>query len=188
MTWCRDVATVLEYVHSKDVRHGDLSGRNLLLDAERRILLCDFSGSYIDGEKATILAEDGFRHPDKSEARLPTIPAELHSLGSLLYEIMTYTKPYEGVEEEFVLKRIAKREYPDVSEVLLGDVMMKCWMGVFGSAAEVAKAIAQTGIYTHLTNISWKTRADLLPRRAISRRTVTQVSYRTTGIPSLASR
>ncbi len=148
VAWCCDITIVVEYVHQKNVRHADLSGRNLLLNSARMILLCDFSGSYINGEKATIWAEVGFRHPDKSEFYQPSICAELHALGSVLYEIVTSTKPYEGLEEHVVIECVERGEYPDVSEVPLGDVMTGCWKGAFGSAAEVAEAIAHSGMHT----------------------------------------
>jgi serine/threonine protein kinase len=65
LRWCTDVCRVLQFVHDNNIRHADMSGRNLLLTAERRILLCDFAGSAIDDQKATIVAEDGYRHPDR---------------------------------------------------------------------------------------------------------------------------
>ncbi len=126
VTWCRDVADVVDFIHQKDVRHGDLSGRNVLVTAAKKILLCDFSGSYINGEKATIWAEAGFRHPDKDEYLLPTIRCELHCLGSLLYEIVTYNKPFHHLDDDEVAARIETGEYPDVGEVPLGDVIAKC--------------------------------------------------------------
>lgn len=33
ITWCWDTAQVLDYVHQKNVRHADISGRNLLIDS-----------------------------------------------------------------------------------------------------------------------------------------------------------
>ncbi|OAA67859.1 Protein kinase-like domain protein [Niveomyces insectorum RCEF 264] len=127
--WCRDVAGVLAFVHRKGIRHADLSGRNLLIDARRTILLCDFAGSSIDGEKATILAESGFRHPDKREYVPPTIRAELHALGSTVFEIVTGAQPYQGLEDHEIDQRLAAGQYPDVSEMPLGDVVAKCWQG-----------------------------------------------------------
>lgn len=146
VTWCRDITAVVEYVHQKNVRHGDLSGRNMLLDSDRKILLCDFSGSYIDGESATIIAEVGFRYPDKNENRLPTIRAELYALGSLLYEIIVGKKPYHNLEDNVVLERMAREEYPNVSDLPLGNVIMGCWTGEFASAADVGDAITQASI------------------------------------------
>lgn len=147
IVWCRDVAEVVSYVNKRNVRHADLSGRNLLVDSRRNILLSDFAGSSIDGEKATILAESGFRHPDESEYVQPTIRAEIHALGSTIYEIVMGAKPYQGLEDHVIDKLVAERRYPDVSEVPLGNVISKCWKGSFDSAAEVAEEIVRSGIF-----------------------------------------
>ncbi|KAI0869377.1 kinase-like protein [Hypoxylon argillaceum] len=146
LLWCRDVAGVLDFVHRKGIRHSDLSGRNLLIDSGRNILLCDFAGSCIDEEKATVLAESGFRHPDERENVQPTIRAEIHTLGSTIYEIVTGMQPYQGLEDHEIDKHLAEGQYPDVSEVPLGDVVAKCWKGDFGSAAEVAEEIDSSSL------------------------------------------
>ncbi|KAI6090323.1 kinase-like protein [Hypoxylon rubiginosum] len=140
--WCHDVAEALEYVHQKNVRHADLSGRNLLIDSARNILLCDFAGSSIDDKPAIVRAEPGYRHPDEAEWKQPTIRSEIHSLGSVIFEIMTGKKPHDGLEEHEIVQLIEQGKYPDVSNVPLNDTIEKCWKGVFQSAAEVAQVIA----------------------------------------------
>jgi serine/threonine protein kinase len=140
--WCTDVCRVLQFVHDNNIRHADMSGRNLLLTAERRILLCDFAGSAIDDQKATIVAEDGYRHPDREEYSIPTIRSEIHTLGSTLHEIMTGKEPHQGIEKETIGKLLEEGTYPDVSKILLGDIIQKCWQGVFHSVAEVGGEIA----------------------------------------------
>ncbi|KAL2017170.1 hypothetical protein VTK56DRAFT_2539 [Thermocarpiscus australiensis] len=142
--WCYDTAQVLEYVHQNNIRHADMSGRNLLLDSAHNILLCDFSGSSIDGNRAIIVAEAGYRHPDRGEYLQPTLRSEIHSLGSTIYERVTGMQPHQGLEDYEVEKLIEQRKYPDVSNTPLGDVIAKCWEGGFGSAAEVAQAIANS--------------------------------------------
>ncbi len=142
LQWCENVARVLGFVHQKNVRHADLSGRNLLIDSNKRILLCDFSGSSIDDEAATIMAEDGYRHPDEKEYKGPTIRCEIHALGSTIYEIMTGKEPHQGLEKETIRKLLEDGQYPDVSEVSLGHVIRGCWDGSFGSAVQVAEQIA----------------------------------------------
>ncbi|KAK4146657.1 tyrosine-protein kinase transforming protein erbB, partial [Dichotomopilus funicola] len=140
--WCRDVARALEYIHSKNVRHADLSGRNLPVTADKRILLCDFSGSSLDGVKAMIWAEAGFHHPDPAEYKLPTIRSEIHTLGLTIYEILAGQQPHRRVEVGALVRLIEEGKYPDVSGLPLGDVIRRCWDGRFGSAAEVGDAIA----------------------------------------------
>jgi hypothetical protein len=150
LKWCEDVAQVLSHVHSKNIRHADLSGRNLLIDAEKRILLCDFSGSSIDDERASITAEDGFRHPDKDEYTEPTIRCEIHTLGSTVYEIITGKVPHHGLEKEAICKLLEEGQYPNVSKVPLGDLIRRCWEGGFDSVAEVAEEIAAYRTKNHV--------------------------------------
>ena len=140
--WCENVSRVLSYVHGKNVRHADLSGRNLLVDAEKRIMLCDFGGSYIDDEKATIMAEVGYRHPDEKECAVPTIRCEIHALGSTMYEIITGKEPHHGLKKEVIAELLEREQYPDVSKVHLGDVIRKCWKGDFECVDSIAKEIA----------------------------------------------
>jgi serine/threonine protein kinase len=143
--WCRDVAQVVHYVHQHGIRHADVSGRNLLVEQNLNVLLCDFSGSYIDGEKATIVAEGGFRHPDRAEYLLPTLRSELHSLGSTIYELITGAKPFKDLGGEEVQKLLEDGTYPDVSRLVLGDIISRCWRGEYQSSAEVAEAVSLTG-------------------------------------------
>lgn len=142
LVWCRDLAHAVEFLHKRGIRHADIGGRNVLLDATRRVRLCDFAGSSIDGEPATVWAESGFRHPDDAEMEEPTVRAELHALGSTLYEIMTSAKPHAdaGVEEWVVAAWIREGRYPAVAGLALGDVIARCWKGNFASAGEVACA------------------------------------------------
>ncbi|KAK4033756.1 kinase-like protein [Parachaetomium inaequale] len=139
----RDVARVLAHVHGKNVRHADLSGRNLLLDADRRILLCDFAGSSINGQAATVVAEDGYRHPSESEYTGPTLRCEIHTLGSTMYEIITGKEPHHDSDKEAAGRLLEQGEYPDVSKVPLGEVVRKCWAGALESGAEVAQEISR---------------------------------------------
>jgi serine/threonine protein kinase len=145
VVWARDTANALHYLHQKGIRHSDLSGKNLLLDSKRMIRLCDFAGSSIDGERATVWPDHGFRHPNEEEVVASTIRAELHSLGSTIYEIMTCSAPYQGFEESEITNWMKEGKYPDVSEMELGAVVLKCWNGEFEFAEEVASEIERTG-------------------------------------------
>ncbi|SRR6266699_3893971 len=86
----------------------DLRGRNVLPDASRTVRLCDFAGSAIDDNDATVSAESGSRHPDDNEVEFHATAAELHAIGSTMLEMMTSLKPWEKEEEHerMVAKRI----------------------------------------------------------------------------------
>jgi serine/threonine protein kinase len=143
--WSRDLACVIQYLHDNNVRQSDIGGRNILLDANRNIRLCDFAGSAIDNVGATVIAQDGFQHPDRDEALKPTIRGELHALGSTIFELTTFSCPHEQEEAEQWGKAgelIRQGKYPDVSTLVLGDIITECWRGQYTSAREVADAIS----------------------------------------------
>ncbi|KAI0867269.1 kinase-like domain-containing protein [Hypoxylon argillaceum] len=143
--WSRDVANALQYIHEHNVRHADLGGKNVLLDSSRTVRLCDFAGSAIDDNRSTVWAQSGYRHPDDDEVEHSTIRAELHALGSTIFEIITSSQPHGKVEEWIVAQWIREGKYPDINNIALGDMIMKCWKGVFKSAKEVAQDIEDRG-------------------------------------------
>ena len=102
-----------------------------------------FFGSYIDGENATIVAPAGYRHPNIAEWMIPTIRAELHALGSTIYEIITGKGPRYDLDLEGgdIDKLVKERQSPDISHIHLGDVTNRCWNGDFGCVLQVEKQI-----------------------------------------------
>lgn len=146
--WAGDLAVAIHYLHEKGVRQGDIGGRNVLLDADRNILLRDFAGSGIDGEPPVVWAEGGFRHPPDEDpnTRTGTMPCELHALGSTIYELITSNCPHGGEEAlcaGMAAHLLRQGTYPYVSNVMLGDIVEKCWKSGFASAQEVADCIYQ---------------------------------------------
>src|SRR2546429_6267414 len=83
------VSNTLQYIHEHNIRYADLSERNVLLDSSTNVRLCDFAGSAIDDDRSTIWAESGFWHPDNEVIKYSTIRAQLHALGSTIYELCT---------------------------------------------------------------------------------------------------
>ncbi len=143
LQWCEDLARMLHFAHEKNVRHANLSARKLLLDDERGIRLCGFSGSSIDGSPATVTARAGYRHPDPDESDGPTLCGELHALGSTLYEIVSTKLPHHAVsDQDKVAKLLEAGEYPS-TDMPLGDIIRGCWDARFCSAAQVADEIAK---------------------------------------------
>jgi len=140
--WSRDLANVVQYIHDKNVRYIDICGRNILLDENRNIRICDFAGSAIDDVHPTVIAQDGFRHPDDDANA--TIRAEIHALGSSIFELITFTCPHwreEAEEEGRAAALLREGKYPDITGVVLGRIITKCWKGEYTSAKEVADSI-----------------------------------------------
>ncbi|KAL2756518.1 hypothetical protein ACRALDRAFT_2026580 [Sodiomyces alcalophilus JCM 7366] len=124
----------------------DIGGRNILLDADRNIRLYDFAGSSLDDVPPTFIAQDGFCHPDNDGAIGGTLRAEIHALGSAIFEIMTSICPHWREEEEEIGRAVDLMRYgvyPDVAGVVLGHIIAACWRGEYASAQEVTDTIAE---------------------------------------------
>ncbi|KAK2021450.1 kinase domain-containing protein [Colletotrichum zoysiae] len=149
--WCRQAAEAIEYIHKRGVMHSDLRPENFLVHGPD-IWLSDFNGSVCEQ-----LSLDGGQLPDAGFWNLnsETTPAtDIFALGSVLYAIVTGWWPFckPGVTDrldrknidhydEEVTKRFATENFPDVSSLWGGHIIMGCWTGKYKSAADVKRDI-----------------------------------------------
>lgn len=142
MKWAGQIIDGLGYIHSKDVLQADIRCHNLLLDENDDLKLCDFGGSSIDGEGATVCYERRSRHPT---IQGPSIATEIFALGTTLYEMSTAEPPYPKINSATgeIQKLYAAGEFPSVEHLMLGRIIKKCWRGSYESAAEAAFDLRQ---------------------------------------------
>ena len=62
---------------------------------------------------------------------------DLFALGSTIYELLTGHSPYEELPSDEVERLYQEKEFPDVSNLPCGDVIIQCWLGEFDSAQQV---------------------------------------------------
>jgi eukaryotic-like serine/threonine-protein kinase len=93
--WMRQVASALEFVHTKGIVHCDLKPDNILLDNEGNSKVCDFGQATLSGEKGASLGTFYFMPPeqtildqDDSHAKIePTW--DIYALGATFYFLAT---------------------------------------------------------------------------------------------------
>lgn len=155
--WFRQVIEAVEVIHRYGVIHSDLALRQFFVDDELNIRLGDFNSSQypehpaLGHVKATHCLPRDYAQPN-------TILSDLFALGSPLFELDTGKAPYaELYPAEFqdvapsdtqiitraqqrraadaeVEKRFQNLQFPDVSHIFRGDVILGCWTGRFTSA------------------------------------------------------
>lgn len=141
LQWCAEAAEAVAYLHAHNVIHADIRPDNMLLDQELGLRLIDLCGS-IDGKETLALESSRFFLPrDVRDYPHCSVTTDLFALGSSFYDIVTRKQPYAGMGDEEVEARYARREFPPVEKLPLGNIMRGCWMGGFGSAAEVLAAV-----------------------------------------------
>ncbi|KAK2871668.1 hypothetical protein FQN49_002957 [Arthroderma sp. PD_2] len=140
--WCKDLASAVDFIHGLHIRHADICGKNILLDANRNIKLCDFAGSSFCGTSPSVSAELGYAHPNQNHTRRATVIAEMHSLGSTMYEILTSSRPFDFEQRPAIVSQWLRHGvYPSVDQLPLGDIIMACWKGKYPCVLQVEHAI-----------------------------------------------
>ncbi|KAB8259968.1 kinase-like domain-containing protein [Aspergillus pseudonomiae] len=131
-------------LHSFQVAHCDLSPRNILLDSHLNIKIADFGGASLCGTEPSATSATRFRHPGYDWDSPPLFGDDIFSLGSLIYLIMTGSYPYEDVISDEVEKLFEAHQFPDVSSLVCGTIILQGWHRQVDSAQ---------AIYTDLTAI-----------------------------------
>ncbi|KAI9039929.1 zinc knuckle domain protein [Aspergillus affinis] len=127
LRWSRQAAEALTALHGVEVIHCDLSPRNFLLDSHLNVKIADFGDASLCGSDPSATPATRFRHPDYDWNVQPVFGDDIFSLGSLIYFIMTGSYPYEEISSDEVEKLYEIQQYPDVSSVVCGAMIMQCW-------------------------------------------------------------
>ncbi|KAJ6120321.1 hypothetical protein N7523_004601 [Penicillium sp. IBT 18751x] len=138
--WAYQVAEAVDLLHRNGVIHCDIKPLNFLLDAALEIKIIDFSGSSQNGSKPASGEETRFYLPRHWRDH-PTVTTDLSALGSTLYEIFQGTSPYEEIPSDEVERLFTQKDFPEVSDILCGQVIKQCSLSRVNSAAHVQTAV-----------------------------------------------
>ncbi|PTU19928.1 hypothetical protein P175DRAFT_0439760, partial [Aspergillus ochraceoroseus IBT 24754] len=127
LRWGRQAAEALMMLHSLNVVHCDLLPRNFLLDLHLNLRIADFGGASLGGSDPSATPATRFRQPGYDWDVPPVFSDDLFSLGSLIYFIMTGSYPYEEVASNEVERLYEAQQFPDVSALVCGALIMRCW-------------------------------------------------------------
>jgi serine/threonine protein kinase len=95
------VAEGLAVAHRAGIVHRDVKPANLIVTPDGRIKITDFGIARARGaasitDTGTILGTPHYVAPEVAEGREATPASDIYSLGVVLYEALTGTKPFEG--------------------------------------------------------------------------------------------
>ncbi|XP_010522101.1 PREDICTED: serine/threonine-protein kinase EDR1 isoform X2 [Tarenaya hassleriana] len=128
----RDICRGLMCIHRMKIVHRDLKSANCLVDKHWTVKICDFGLS-------RIMTEDSVK--DSSSAGTPewmapelirnepfTEKCDIFSLGVIMWELSTLSKPWEGVPPEKVIYAVAnERSRLEIPEGPLSKLIADCW-------------------------------------------------------------
>jgi serine/threonine protein kinase len=148
--FARETAEGVAYAHTKSVIICDINVRNILLDDDFHVKLCDFQGRLLelDGDVlcnggASENAESFMPRHDKDSASVKT---DIFALGSTIYHIMKGHRPFSELstidDEDEIWRHYHEGEFPPLEAVLAGEIIKTCWRGEYISASNVAEDLS----------------------------------------------
>ncbi len=114
---CRDVARALQFAHEHGIVHRDVKPGNLLLRADGRVHVADFG--LAKDERLGSISHSGdlqgtphYMSPEQALANRHLIGprTDIYSLGVVLYEMLTFERPFQGKTSAQVLTAIINRD------------------------------------------------------------------------------
>jgi eukaryotic-like serine/threonine-protein kinase len=99
----REIASALEYIHSRGVVHRDLKPENIMVDAHGHIKLIDFGIAANVGSKRLTFAKfsqtmgtPDYISPEQVKGKRGDARSDIYALGVMLYEMLTGKVPFTG--------------------------------------------------------------------------------------------
>lgn len=114
----KDLCRALEYAHSKNVIHRDISASNVLLKKSGEAVLADFGiARHLTDERLTptgeILGKFQYMSPEQFKGRKVDYLSDIYSLGVLMYRMFTGYFPFHGQTfEEYWNKHVYDEPMP----------------------------------------------------------------------------
>ncbi|NXD31565.1 STYK1 kinase, partial [Spelaeornis formosus] len=131
----KQVGAALAYLEEKNLFHGDIAARNVLLHHSFTAKLCGLGLAYEThthgASSVTRKVPVKWQAPERLLSKSPTIKADIWSFGILLYEMITLgAPPYPEVPPSDILSYLQKQnimKQPSSCQKAMYCIMKSCW-------------------------------------------------------------
>ncbi|MDQ6961907.1 MAG: serine/threonine-protein kinase [Mariprofundaceae bacterium] len=114
------VAESLHYAHQKGVVHRDIKPANIMFLKNKTVKVTDFGIARITAVTKTktgvVLGTPSYMSPEQLAGKHVDGRSDLFSLGIMLYELLSGTRPFKGDSMATLMFQIANEPHPDIRE------------------------------------------------------------------------
>jgi serine/threonine protein kinase len=108
-------AKALNYAHQNGVIHRDIKPSNIMISVEGGVKIADFGIAQVEGSSdhsvsGSLTGSVYYSSPEQSRNEALTQQTDIFSLGVVMYELLTGTKPFEADNEYAILLKIANED------------------------------------------------------------------------------
>ncbi len=145
--------------HALGVVHRDIKPANVMLTERGRVKVTDFGISRLDTSHITgagaVVGTPSYMSPEQCRGEPVDARSDLFSVGVVLYELLTGTKPFAGRSSHEVWNRLLNEDPPDSAglrpdappalHAAIRRALAKPLAARFATAAAMAEALAEVG-------------------------------------------
>jgi serine/threonine-protein kinase len=113
----------LQYAHKRQIVHRDIKPSNIMVEHDGSVKIVDFGIAHLGGGTmltvgGQILGTPSYMSPEQTKGRGVDARSDIFSIGVVLFELLTYQKPFRGDDVGAVWYNIQNEQPPPLSELL----------------------------------------------------------------------
>ena len=161
------LASALEYAHSKGISHRDIKPSNILIETNGRVRLTDFGVAYLHeqtelDQTQTIVGTPFYMSPEQLAGGVPDSRSDLYSMGVVFYQLVFGTLPFEASSIRNLVDLIQKSEVdltaskcPHAIKKVIRRLLHKKPTFRYSSAGELVKQLNAVSVELSTKDPKW---------------------------------
>ena len=135
ISWGRQIADALAYLHDQQILHRDLKGANVIIDQAGNAIVADFGIAQIEADSSLtrgVLGTPSYMSPEQAMGKDLDARSDMHGLGVLLYQCLTGQLPFQDDNSYALIQKVIHETPSPVSDfrpetpIWLENIVHKC--------------------------------------------------------------